>query len=96
MQKQMSQRKIIEAYETKDIWKMPHVERERLRDLEEIDLDEPKYNMGVMFFNDDMKTLEIIAYDKNSNQEVGRLLCRTVEDVNAFMSGAFCYFSERK
>lgn len=94
MQRKIIRRKVVEAYEPNDKWKTPHVEPERLPELEELDLDEPKYNIGVMFYNDDVVTVEIVAYDKATNEEVGRLLCRNIEDINAFMSGAYCHFAE--
>ena len=94
MQRTINTRKVVEAYEADDMKKKPHVDTEQLNHMEELELDEPKYSIGVFFYNDGDKTVEIVGYDKESHEEIGRLLCRNVDDINTFMSGAFSLFHE--
>ena len=95
MQRKIKERKVVEAYEG-DMKKTPHVsDKRQLESMEELDLEEPKYTIGAMFYNDKgNQTLEIVAYEIGTDKEVGRLLCRNIEDINTFMSGAYCLFAE--
>lgn len=94
MQRRIKARKVVEAYED-DMKKMPHVSDERqLECMEELDLEEATYNISLNFYNDKDKTCEIVAYDKESNEEKGRLLCRNLDDLGIFFDGAYRLFAE--
>ena len=95
MQRKIKERIVVEAYKD-DMKKKPHVsDKRQLECMEELDLDKPKYTIGAMFYNDEgNQTLEIVAYEIGTDHEAGRLLCRNIEDINTFMSGAYCLFAE--
>ena len=94
MQRKLRKRKIVEAYED-DMQKKPHVtDKKQLENMEELELEPAKYNISLNFYNDQDKTCEIVAYDKETNVEQGRLLCRNLEDLGIFMDGGYHLFAE--
>ena len=85
MQRQAIRRKVVEARVPGDKGVMEET-------IFSLKLGEPQYNIFVGFFNDELKTIEVSAFDKHTNDEVGRLVLRDLKEVNAFMNGVFSQF----